>query len=120
MTLEVAFNDNTLAFQGAVAGFTYSTFGYLGYFLQTGSQTSALDRLTNDLSRLLAFEWAVKTISLGGDTLNIPTKPLAKIGANVNGVDEPPRTLKDLLKSEAEAQLSAFEEYEDYKNLIAM
>jgi len=43
-TLDIAFDDNSLAYQGTVAGFTYSTFSYLGYFFQTGSQASALDR----------------------------------------------------------------------------
>lgn len=100
-TLDIAFNENNLALAGVVSGFSYSTFSYLGYFLQTGSQAAALDRLTRDLSILLAFEWAVSTVNKGASILNIdiPLDPLAKIGAYINGVDEPGDQLKSLLKS---------------------
>ena len=111
--LDNAFSDENLALAGVVSGFSTSTFSYLGYFLQTGSQSAALDRLTQDLSTLLVFDWAVSTIGLAGDVFNIPTEPLGKIGTYINGLDGPPEgELKSRLQSEASEQLSAFKAVE--------
>ena len=113
--VNIAVNENTLALSGAVAGFSVSTFSYLGYFFQTGSQASALDRLTDDLSTLLAFDWAVKTTRLAGDLLRIPVKPLGAINSYINGVTKTPRQqLTSLLRSEAASQLVAFQVIEEF------
>ncbi len=113
--VNIAVNENTLALSGAVAGFSFSTFSYLGYFFQTGSQASALDRLTDDLSTLLAFDWAVKTTRLAGDLLRIPVKSLGAINSYINGVTKTPRQqLTSLLRSEAASQLVAFQVIEEF------
>ena len=117
-TINIAFNDNTLALQGGIAGFTYSTFSYLGYFLQTGSQVSALDRLTDDLSNLLAFDWVVKQTSLAGDVLGIPLKPLAAINTYINGTKSPKEHLTNLLRSEARDRIEGFEQLENYYDRV--
>ena len=68
------------------AVFSFSTFTFLGYFLlATGSKVSAFDRLVNDLSNLLVFDWSISTSLKGAGILKIPTKPLGVVGTFING-----------------------------------
>ncbi|TWU37529.1 tRNA nuclease WapA precursor [Novipirellula aureliae] len=107
----VSMNDGTMAGLGFIAGFNYSTFSFVGNFLATNSMSEAADRLMNELSVLLTFHWALSTIDTAGSLLNIPTGPLGKTGAYIDGINPGGAGLAlKYLKLEGNATISALAE----------
>jgi choice-of-anchor C domain-containing protein len=92
-------NDGNMAMLGLFSGFSYSTFTFLGHYLASGNRAVAADRLMDELSTLLVFDWSISTASTGAGLLGIPTGPLAQIGAFVNGINPSGMQQKEALNA---------------------